>query len=211
MPDTSVDLRTLYRGRKGQVQFVDVPALNCLTLAGRGQPGTAAFADAVEAIRAASAAARFVARRRGAELPRPLPLEAQWWVESQACGDLLAAVALGVLALGDSNEPEKSWQLMIVQPPAVDHGVFEQAVMIARKNELAAVDDVRFQRWTEGPAAQILHIGPYAEEGRSLALLHDAIEAAGHQLAGRHHEIYLTTPRRTPPERLRTLLRQPIA
>jgi len=70
---------------------------------------------------------------------------------------------------------------------------------------------VRFERWKEGPCVQMMHIGPYSAEGPNIQRLHDFAHSRGYELAGKHHEIYLGDPRRAKPEKLRTILRQPIS
>jgi hypothetical protein len=70
---------------------------------------------------------------------------------------------------------------------------------------------VRLERFEEGPAAQIMHIGPYAAEGPTIQRLHAFIAEQGYERRGKHHEIYLGDPRRSAPEKLRTIVRQPIA
>jgi hypothetical protein len=69
---------------------------------------------------------------------------------------------------------------------------------------------VRLERFAEGQAAQVMHVGPYAEEAPTIARLHEFVAEQGYELRGRHHEIYLGDPRRTAPERLKTVLRHPV-
>ena len=99
---------------------------------------------------------------------------------------------------------------MIMQPPPIDSAVIATAIDQARAKGLAAAGRVRFELWTEGLCAQVLHIGPYADEAPTVDRLHAAIESAGLRPRGRHHEIYLGDPRRAAPEKLRTILRQPV-
>jgi hypothetical protein len=80
-----------------------------------------------------------------------------------------------------------------------------------RKKGLAKLANVRLEVFAEGLAAQTLHLGPFADEAPTIALLHDFIAAQGRTPRGKHHEIYLSDPRRTAPARLRTILRQPVA
>jgi hypothetical protein len=101
---------------------------------------------------------------------------------------------------------------MIVQPDAVTEDVFlaarEQA---AAKRPLAGLERIRRERWEEGLSAQLLHLGPYGKEGPSIASLHAFIAEQGCELRGKHHEIYLGDPRRSAPEKLRTVIRQPVS
>jgi len=70
---------------------------------------------------------------------------------------------------------------------------------------------VRIELLEEGPCAEVLHVGPYADEAATIARLHTFIRESGRAPRGRHHEIYLSDPRRTRPDRLRTVLRQPVS
>jgi hypothetical protein len=80
----------------------------------------------------------------------------------------------------------------------------------ARKKALPGLARLEYIRWAEGRCAQLLHIGPYAAEAPSIAALHEAIAEAGYRPHGRHHEIYLGDPRRSAPEKLRTIIRHPV-
>ncbi len=100
---------------------------------------------------------------------------------------------------------------MIMQPDCVTDEVFEQArAAAAEKKPLEAIARVRFERFAEGPAVQIMHIGPYSAEGPTIERLHAFILEQGYQRAGKHHEIYLSDPRRSAPERTKTVVRQPV-
>lgn len=81
---------------------------------------------------------------------------------------------------------------------------------VAKKKKPAALPKVRFEKYHEGLSAQIMHFGPFKDEGPTIARLHEFIESRGHQLRGQHHEIYLSDPRRTAPEKLKTVIRQPM-
>jgi hypothetical protein len=204
------ELRPLYRGRPGRVAFLDIPLLNYLRVTGVGDPNDAAFTEAVAALHAVSSGARLLVRKERGAAPKVMPLEALWWADEPGQRDLLAAVALGVADVGGTDRRRWRWQAMIVQPEPVDENLVKQAGEVARKKNLPVLDDLRLERWEEGPVAQILHVGPLAGEGQSIVRLHDAIEAAGYRPRGHHHEIYLGDRRRTSPEKLRTLLRQPV-
>ena len=103
------------------------------------------------------------------------------------------------------------WQAMIMQPGPIDADMIAAAIAQARdRKRSAGLDRVRYIRWAEGCCAQLLHVGPYAAEGPSIARLHQAIAAAGYRPRGRHHEIYLGDQRRSAPEKLRTILRHPV-
>lgn len=79
---------------------------------------------------------------------------------------------------------------------------------VKEKKNPTSLSKLRFNAFREGPAAQIMHIGPFSEEGPTVEKVHQHIEENGHQLSGKHHEIYLSDIRRTAPERLKTIVRQ---
>ncbi len=81
---------------------------------------------------------------------------------------------------------------------------------IKEKKETVSTAKIRFEGFTEGPSVQIMHVGPFAAEGPTIAKLHQYIENAGHTLRGKHHEIYLSDFRRVAPEKMKTVLRQPM-
>jgi len=210
MGEAAFDLRGLYRVRAGRVEYVDVPELTYLALSGAGAPEDDAFAAAAEALFAVSVSALFIVKRRTGAAARRQPLEALWWSTEGTRVELLAAVALGVADVRRSDRRSWRWQAMIAVPAAVDHAVFQQAVLLAHKRLVPGVEDVRMITWREGQAAQVQHIGSYASAARAVSELHDVIEAAGHRPAGQHHEIYLTDPRRTERDAMRMVLRRPI-
>lgn len=98
-----------------------------------------------------------------------------------------------------------------MQPEPIDGELVAIAQAEAeRKKSSPALGRLRYERWAEGLSAQLLHVGPYADEAPSISRLHAAITDAGYRPRGHHHEIYLGDPRRSAPEKLRTILRQPV-
>lgn len=200
----------LYKVRKGMVEFVDVPEFGFVIVEGAGAPDGATFAAALQALYSVSYGAHFAVKKARGEAPRVMALEALWWVEGADAPTIMERMARGETV--DEAERERwRWQAMIMQLPPIDEVVIGQAIVDARaKKPVAALDAVRYLRWTEGPSAQIMHVGPYATEATSIVALHKAIAEHGAHPRGRHHEIYLGDPRTSAPERLRTILRQPI-
>jgi hypothetical protein len=210
MTSTATDVLALYRARKDRVDFVDVPELGYLVVRGQGDPAGPGFGAAIQTLFTVSYAAHFLLRKRVETPPRVMPLEALWWMDDPDQRDIVLAVALGAATMADSDRDRWQWLAMIAQLPPIDESVVAEAVNRARPKTPPALDQLRFERWTEGRCAQTLHLGPYADEGPSLIRLHEAITRAGCRPHGRHHEIYLGDPRRSAPDRLRTLLRHPV-
>lgn len=199
--DLKKQLKHLYGAKAGRVEFVDVPPMNFLMIDGTGDPNTApAYSQAVEALYGVSYAVKFAVKKRDPEQDYSvMPLEGLWWAEDMA--------SFSVERKGDWL-----WTMMILQPEWVTAELVEQAIAeTARKKDLPALPGLRFEAYHEGLAAQILHVGPYSAEGPAVQALHDAIAAEGYALSGKHHEIYLGDPRRTAPEKLKTIIRQPAA
>jgi hypothetical protein len=189
----------LYRATT-KPQLVQVPALRFLCLDGHGDPNTSqAYAAAVQALYSVSYAAKFAVKKAGGPAFKVSPLEGLWW-----------AADMSTFLTGDKSEWD--WTMMIRQPDAVTGDLVARlADEVAATKSMPVAKELRLISFEEGAAAQVLHIGPYDTEGPTIARLHEFIQAHGFTLDGRHHEIYLGDPRRSAPERLRTIIRQPYA
>jgi hypothetical protein len=128
-----------------------------------------------------------------------LPLEALWWADD-----------MSAFTTGDKDAWK--WTLMIMQPKFITGKIVEKAEeAVERKKNPVSLPLVRFEAFEEGRAAQILHIGPFSEEGPTIEKVHSFIKDNGSQFAGKHHEIYLSDLRRTAPEKWKTIVRQPMS
>jgi hypothetical protein len=168
---------------------------------GEGDPGTApAYREAIEALYAVAYTVKFAAKRvpDGIDF-MVMPLEGLWW-------------SLDPNAFRTGDKREWRWTAMIMQPDPVSEELVAEAVgTAASRKSLPALERLRYERFTEGTAAQVMYLGSYSEEGPTIVGLHAFIAEQGYVLSGKHHEIYLGDPRRTAPERLKTVLRQPVA
>jgi hypothetical protein len=204
MSVTTIDLRrelsALYSATR-EPAFVDVPELSFLMIDGHGDPNSApAYADAVQALYSVAYTIRFALKRAPEAVDAPvMPMEGLWWTPDMA-------------TFSTDDKSQWDWTMMIVVPEQVAAAVVDDArAAAARKHPLASLDRVRLERFAEGRCAQVLHVGPYSAEGPTIAALHAFIAEQGCTLAGKHHEIYLGDPRRSAPEKLRTIVRQPVA
>lgn len=203
MPTTKVDfkreLRDLYLpGRRPGI--VEVPEMAFVMVDGHGDPNTAAsYREALEALYTVSYAVKFAVKRMPAGVDfGVMPLEGLWWSPDAASFDA-------------ENKSAWFWTAMIMQPPPVTAEIVEAARREAvAKSSLPALEQLRYERFSEGTAAQVMHIGPYAAEAPTIEALHAFITEQGYRPAGKHHEIYLGDPRRSAPEKLRTVLRHPV-
>lgn len=194
---TAIKPNELYAQSAKEPSIVEVPAMQFLMVDGTGNPNQPGlFQEAIQALYSLSYGAKFMLKKHGIEY-RVSPLEGLWG------------------SPGGFNPDKKAswrWTAMIMQPAEVTPAVLEKVRAEAmRKKPLPGLSRVRLETFREGRSAQIMHIGPYSAEAPTIARLHEFIKKSGHRLVGRHHEIYLGDPRRSAPERLRTLIRQPIA
>lgn len=185
---------------KATPKVVDVPLLTYLAVDGEGDPETSAeFAQAIEALYGVSYRLKFAIRSRpgGADYA-VMPLEALWWADDMSAFDR-------------ADRKAWKWTVMIAQPAEVQAEDARAAIeqLQVRKPGLVALAAMRWHRWEEGLSAQLLHVGPYNEERANIERLHAFIGEQGGRLSGKHHEIYLNDARRTTPDRLKTILRQP--
>lgn len=192
------ELRQFYTARK-RPKIIDVPGGRFLTITGRGEPGGEAYHAALSALYPVAYAVKFRSKKEERDFT-VMPLEGLWWWETPAT------------TLSEAPPLEEwDWKSMIRQPDFITEEVVEAAKEEAKaKRGIEEDDRVVLETFEEGPSAQIMHIGPYSEEGPTIERLHAFIEESGYRPRGLHHEIYLSDPRLTPPERWRTILRQPI-
>jgi hypothetical protein len=196
--DMKKTLKQFYAPSAKAPELVTVPPLLTITVDGMGDPTTSQdFQQAVDALYTLSYSLKFMIKGSGHPDYTVMPLEALWW------SDNMADFAL-------DNRGAWRWTAFIVQPDFITHEQFEQARMqAAKKKGLPALSALRLDTFDEGLSAQIMHIGPYSEERANILRLHEFIGAQGLQPSGKHHEIYLSDPGRTTPEKMKTVLRQP--
>jgi hypothetical protein len=195
--------RPLYAPSPRHPAIVEVPEIAFLMVDGRGDPGASQpFEDAMQALYSAAYTLKFSLKKTDPERDfKVAPLEGLWWTDA-------AQPALEDL---QRDRDAWSWTLMIAVPDTVTAGEADAALAAAaRKKDLPAAPRLRLERFEEGLAVQIMHVGPYSEEAPTIERLHAFAAAEGYALRGRHHEIYLGDPRRTAPERLKTVLRHPV-
>mgnify|MGYP006284392961 CR=1 FL=1 len=198
--DFKTEWKELYKPSKKEFSLVEVPILQFLMVDGHGDPNTAPeYSEAVQALYAVSYKIKFLSKKEGKDYVVP-PLEGLWWAEDMAA----------FRSARDKNQWE--WTMMIMTPEWVSEETYHAALEeVAQKKNLTGLKKVRWEEYFEGLCVQILHIGSYEDEGPVLARMHDHfIPENGFKMNGKHHEIYLSDPRRTEPEKLKTILRQPV-
>jgi hypothetical protein len=199
--DFKKDLKHLYQPAKGDFSIVEVPEFNFLMVDGRGDPNTAQeYQDALEALYAVAYKIKFMSKKR---LDRDYvvpPLEGLWWAED-----------MDVFTTG-GDKSSWLWTMMIMQPEWITTEIFDEALLQVEKGKNPpALFKVRLEGYHEGTAVQIMHIGPFSEEGPTIARLHNEFIPENDLVEnGKHHEIYLSDPRKVAPEKMKTVLRQPV-
>jgi hypothetical protein len=195
------ELKHLYGPSAKKVEIVQVPQMLFLMIDGEGDPNRSlAFKDAVESLFSLSYTLKFMVKKGDPGVDYGvLPLQALWW------SDDMSAFTTG-------NKDLWKWTVMIMQPEFITTAMVEEAKkQVQRKKKLDSLSRVRFAAFTEGKAAQTLHIGPFSEEGPTIERVHSFIESSGSQRIGKHHEIYLSDVRRAAPEKWKTIVRQPMS
>ena len=192
-----------YQARAGEFRVIDVPELQYLMIDGSGDPNTSQeYVAALEALYPVAYKLKFSSKRDlGRDYVVP-PLEGLWWAE-----DMTAFTSA-------RDKSQWSWTMMILAPDWIDRAAFEAAVAQVSRAKVAPrrLSDVRLESLAEGCCVQTLHRGSYDDEAPTLAYMHDDfIPAHGLRMAGTHHEVYFTDARKVAPEKMRTLLRQPVA
>ena len=197
--DFKKEWKHLYRPSTKEFEVVDVPPMNFLMIDGHGDPNTAQeYKDAVEALYAVAYTLKFMSKKeKGMDYVVP-PMEGLWWVENAE-------------EFTTEDKSAWDWTMMIMQPEWITKEMLEEALkQVEKKKSPPALPRLRLEAYHEGFAVQILHIGPYEAEAPTIARMHAFIAEQGYEPAGKHHEIYLGDPRKVAPEKLKTVLRQPV-
>jgi len=198
--DFKKELKYLYGPSKKDFQIVEVPKMTFLMVDGHGDPNTAAeYTQAVEALYAVAYKLKFLSKKNGQDYVVP-PLEGLWWAEDMET------------FTSSRDKSQWDWTMMIMTPDWIQEEDFQHALLEAeKKKDNPALGKTRWETYHEGLSVQILHLGSYDDEGPILEKMHNTwIPENGYTFNGKHHEIYLSDPRRVEPEKLKTVLRQPI-
>ena len=198
--DYKKELKHLYRSSAKKVEVVEVPKMNFLMIDGDGGPNHPTFQNAIEVLFPLSYTLKFMIKKSDIGIDYGvLPLEGLWWADDMSS------------FIKDKKDDWK-WTLMIMQPELITNEMVVEAVNQVRvKKNPTSLPLVRFESINEGKVAQIMHIGPFSEEGPTVQKLHSFIEDSGKKIIGKHHEVYLSDIRRAAPEKWKTIIRQPMS
>lgn len=195
--DLKKEFKSLYNPSAKEVAIVEVPKMNFLMIDGSGDPNTSQeYKDAIEALFSLSYTLKFMIKKTDKVDYSVMPLEGLWWADDM------------------SNMSDKSkwkWTAMIMQPEYVTKETVAKAIEELKKKKVPpALSKIKFESFHEGSAAQIMYFGPFSNEGPTIKNIHEFIRKNKGTLTGKHHEIYLSDPRRVASEKLKTVLRQPM-
>lgn len=192
--------KALYRPTHKSFTVLEVPSMHFLMVDGHGTPGNSAYQQALEALYAVAYKVKFTSKQTlGQDYVVP-PLEGLWWAEDMSTFTT------------NRDKSQWDWTMMIRQPDWITQEIVkEQTAVVAKQKDLPALEKLRFATYEEGLSVQIMHIGSYDDEGPTLAKLHHQfMPGNSFTFNGKHHEIYLSDPRRVAPEKMKTVLRQPV-
>ena len=198
--DLKKDLKHLYNPPSKAPVMLEVPPMNFLAIDGAGAPDGPAAVAAIEALYPVAYTLKFAVKKTQAVDYPVMPLEGLWWAEDMS-------------RFSEDDKAAWKWTYMIMQPDPITADMVKKAIEeVRRKKNPPALGKMRFERFDEGTSAQIMYTGPYSAEGSTIKMLHDFLHEKGLVFDGlkqKHHEIYLSDPRRTAPEKLKTVIRQP--
>ncbi len=194
--------KELYNSSPKQPTIIEVPEMQFLMIDGMGSPGEAQeYLDALTVLYPVAFKTKFLSKANGKDYVVP-PLEGLWWADDM--NDFT-----------EGNRDKWKWTMMIRQPDWITNTMIEKVIKDTKETKPDipdAIEKLRFEKYYEGRSAQIMHIGPYSEEGPTIEKLHELIKIKGGSFNGhvkKHHEIYLSDPRRAKPENMKTIIRQP--
>lgn len=201
---TKVDFKrelACYTAKRDSPQLIDVPDLQYLMIDGHGDPNTPAYGAAVTALYPVAYTLKFASKKNLGRDYVVMPLEGLWWADRM---DAFTTAR---------DKAAWDWTLMIMVPDWITAGMLGDAVeQLGSKERPERLDDVRLESLSEGRCVQALHVGSFDDEAELLRHMHEEfVPGHGLTMVGKHHEIYLSDPRRVEPAKLRTILRQPVA
>jgi hypothetical protein len=198
--DLKKKLKALYNPTAKEVTLIHIPKMNFIMIDGHGAPESPQFSLSIQALYPVAYTMKFEKNQAEGKDYGVMPLEGLFWADDMA-----------VYLPESADRNQWQWTMMIMQPPFITKADFIRAkeAAVKKKKDNPLIAKIRFESYAEGRAAQIMHIGPYSAEGPNIQKLHHKIAEIGGKLSGKHHEIYLSDPRRVTPDKMKTVLRQP--
>ena len=171
--DLKKEMKDFYGSSAMKIRLVDIPRLNFLMIDGMGDPNTSQpYQEAIEALFSVSYSLKFMIKKGELAIDYGvMPLEGLWWIDDMTQFTV-------------EDKGDWKWTAMMMQPELISADAVSEAIsQVSKKKQLPALEGLRFEAFTEGTAAQILHIGPFSEEGPTVENLHEFIEEQGYELA----------------------------
>ena len=194
--DLLKEYKSYYNAGKNP-EIVEFDEANYLTIEGVGEPAGKMFVSKVEALYPLAYGIKKICKEQDKDFGVP-KLEGLWWVE----GDTPAL---------EIPSSEWRWKLLIRMPEFVTKELmFSVQPVVAKKKKNELVQKIALEKMTEGKCVQIMHIGPYSTEHKTINELMAFIDANGISVNGKHHEIYLSDPRKNKPDKMKTIIRYPV-
>jgi hypothetical protein len=198
----NIDLKKVYKesysAKVGKPALVEIPARPFLMIDGAGDPNGDEYAEAIAALYPIAYGLRFLLKDQTGDAYTVMPLEGLWWADDME-------------TFSEERKGDWKWTAMIAVPEVATPELVATVIdETTEKKGQSSLDRVRFDVFEEGLSAQVMHIGPYSAEAPTIEMLHQFIADQGKALRGLHHEIYLGDPRRSAPEKLKTIIRQPV-
>ena len=200
----AADKLNLYKAHKADYvtprtpAAVDIAPATYVTITGQGAPGADAFQAGVAALYSVAFTIKMASKSAGRDYT-VCKLEGQWWGDSESAD------------LADLPKDQWNWKLLIRTPDFVGKKDLDAAQhALLAKGKPPETRQVKLETIREGRCVQMVHVGPYDAERRTVAAMAAFAKEQGLAFHGLHHEIYLSDPRRVPPDRLRTILRRPV-
>ena len=178
--------------------LVELKPASYLAVPGQGAPGGDLFIASIGALYGMAFTIKMTRKFAGLQDYAVCKLEGLWWSESAA-------------NFAKLPKDQWLWKLLIRTPDFIKDDDLRQSVaVLLKRGKGEDVKRVRLESLAEGRCVQMLHVGPYEKEGETVAVMKALAEKQQLVFSGKHHEIYLSDPRRVPPERLKTIVRQPV-
>ena len=199
--DFKKEFRTLYSASPKKVAYLEVPDMKFLLVEGKGHPdGNPEFQEAVGSLYGTVYTLKFMLKKNPELQPENYfdyvvpPLEAIWWMDGQE--------------FDVEKKDEWKWACMIMQADYVTDFLIDKSINeLKEKKDSPALDKLQFKTVSGGKAVQMLHVGPYDQVQVTIEKIIAELDNHGFKCKGKHHEIYLSDPRKVPPEKLKTIVR----
>lgn len=197
--DLKKQYKDLYGPSAKKFTILEIPKLNFIMIDGHGDPNIEpSYTAAIETLYAMSYTLKFHVKKTMDIDYTVMGLEGLWWVPDMN-------------EFSITRKEDWDWTAMIMQPDFITPALFEEAKhQVITKGKGPRINDARLESFHEGTCVQVMYIGPFKDEGPTIANMHAYAKEQGYDLAGKHHEIYLSDFRRTAPEKLKTVIRQPL-